>query len=109
MLYDEVTQNRLRDEGVPAVRSSKPVTVTLGDMQERVEARVRSGSYASVSEVVRAGLRALDREEAAVEAVLRRKVQEALDDPRPALPADEVFAELRAHHAARMKAAGRDP
>ncbi|KQQ23648.1 CopG family transcriptional regulator [Methylobacterium sp. Leaf123] len=89
------------------MRSSKPVTVTLGEMQDRVEARVRSGTYASVSEVVRAGLRALEREEAAIETVLHRKVQEALDDPSQPLPADQVFAELRAHHAGRRKA-GRD-
>ncbi|SFM11329.1 type II toxin-antitoxin system ParD family antitoxin [Methylobacterium pseudosasicola] len=89
------------------MRASKPVTVTLGELQEGVDARIRSGRYASVSEVLRAGLRALDREEAALDAVLRQKVQEALDDPRPAIPADEVFAELRAHHADRMKAAKR--
>lgn len=89
------------------MRASKPVTVTLGELQEGVDARVRSGRYASVSEVLRAGLRALDREEAALDAVLRQKVQEALVDPRPAIPADEVFAELRAHHAKRMKAAKR--
>ncbi|CAO4177413.1 type II toxin-antitoxin system ParD family antitoxin [Methylorubrum populi] len=87
------------------MRSSKPVTVTLGEMQERVEARVRSGGYASVSEVVRAGLRALEREEAAVENALGRKVQEALDDPGQPLPADQVFAELRAHHQGRLNAA----
>lgn len=89
------------------MRTSKPVSVTLGELQERVDARVRSGDYASVSEVIRAGLRALDREEAAIETVLRRKVQEALEDPRPSLPADQVFAELRAHHEARLKAAER--
>ncbi len=87
------------------MRTSKPITVTLGELQERVEARVKSGAYASASDVLRAGLRALDREEAAIDAVLREKVRAALDDPRAAIPADEVFAELRAHHATRMKAA----
>lgn len=89
------------------MRASKPVTVTLGDLQDRVEARVRSGSYASVSEVIRAGLRALDREEEALDAILRQRVQEALDDPRPTLPSEQVFAELRTHHAARLRAAKR--
>lgn len=88
------------------MRATKPVTVTLGEMQERVEARVRSGDYASVSEVLRAGLRALDREEATIDAVLRQKVQEALDDPSPTIPADQVFADLRDHHAKRVKASG---
>lgn len=86
------------------MRTSKPVTVTLGEMQQQVDARVRSGAYASVSEVVRAGLRALEREEAVIDAVLRERVREALDDPSPAIPADQVFAELRARHDARVKA-----
>jgi antitoxin ParD1/3/4 len=90
------------------MRSSKPITVTLGEMQEKVEARVRSGAYASASEVVRAGLRALDREEAALDAVLRQKVQEALNDPSPGIPAEQVFEEMRVYHADRLKAAGRD-
>ena len=89
------------------MRASKPLTVTLGELQEGVDARERSGRYASVREVLRAGLRAPDREEAAPDAVLRQKVQEALDDPRPAIRADDVFAESRAHHAKRMKAAKR--
>jgi len=84
-------------------RSSRPVTVTLGDQQERVDARVQSGSYSSVSEVLRAGLRALDREEAAVNKWLRRRIDEALADPRPNLPAREVFQRLREHHSNRLK------
>jgi hypothetical protein len=38
--------------------------------------------------------------EAAVEpldAELRRMIQEALDDPRPPIPADEAFAQVHAH------------
>ena len=42
-------------------RTSRPITVTLGDLQERVELRVKSGAYASASEVMRAAVRALDR------------------------------------------------
>jgi antitoxin ParD1/3/4 len=80
-------------------RTSRPVTVTLGDLRPRVEARVQSGAYASVSEVVRAAVRALDREEAAVTDGLRRAVDESLNDPRPSVPAREVFKRLRAHHA----------
>lgn len=33
----------------------------------------------------------------------RRMIQEALDDPRPSIPAEEVFASLRALHEARLK------
>jgi antitoxin ParD1/3/4 len=79
-------------------RNSQPVTVTLGEMKEAVDARVRSGRYASASEVIRAGLRALDREEKALDDWMRAKIQEALDDPRPSVPADEVFERLWAYH-----------
>lgn len=89
------------------MRTSKPITVTLGELQERVEARVQSGAYASASDVLRAGLRALDREEAAIDAVLRQQVQEAIDDPRALVPADQVFGRLRAHHENRVKAGKR--
>jgi len=40
-------------------RTSSPLTVTLGDLKQRVDARVRSGAYASASEVLRAAIRAL--------------------------------------------------
>lgn len=86
------------------MRTTKPITVTLGELQERVEARVRSGAYSSASEVVRAGLRALDREEEALDELWRRKIQEAYDDPRPSIPAEQVFERLERKHAARMKA-----
>lgn len=32
-----------------------------------------------------------------------RMIEEALDDPRPSIPADDVFAELRARHEARLR------
>lgn len=32
-----------------------------------------------------------------------RMIQESLDDPRPSVPAEEVFAELRARHEARLR------
>jgi antitoxin ParD1/3/4 len=87
-------------------RSSRPITVTLGDLHDRVEARVKSGAYASASEVIRAGLRALDREEAVLDDWLRQRVDEALADPRPDMPAREVFERLRKHHAERAKPEG---
>ena len=53
---------------------SKSVSVSLGDLREGVEARVRSGAYASISEVLQAGVRALDREEAALNHWMREKI-----------------------------------
>jgi antitoxin ParD1/3/4 len=57
---------------------------------------------------MRAALRALDREEAAVDEWLRRRVDEALADPRPNVPAEEVFKRLRSHHARRVKGRRRE-
>ncbi|RVD64874.1 type II toxin-antitoxin system ParD family antitoxin [Mesorhizobium sp. M7A.F.Ca.ET.027.03.2.1] len=90
------------------MRTSKPITVTLGRQQSGLDARLASGAYDSASEVMRAALRALDREEQTIAAIMRAKVQEALDDPRPDIPAEEVFKELRAYHADRMKTSKRD-
>lgn len=84
-------------------RASRPITVTLGDLRAHVEGRVKSGAYASASEVVRAAVRALDREEAALAELLRRRVDEAFADRRPNVPADELFARLRKYHAGRAK------
>jgi len=75
--------------------AAKAVTVTLGDMAEHAERHLASGRFASMSELVRAGLRALDREEAALDALLRAHVAEALADERPAMPMHEAFAAVR--------------
>jgi antitoxin ParD1/3/4 len=86
------------------MRTSKPITVTLGPQQASVDVRLKSGAYGSASEIMRAALRALDREEAALDEVLRRRVEASLADPRPSVPAEKVFARLRAHHAKQVKA-----
>jgi antitoxin ParD1/3/4 len=74
---------------------SKPVTVTLGKMAERAEAHLASGRFASMSELMREGLRALDRQEAMLDELYRAKLAEALADPRPTSSAEETFAEVR--------------
>lgn len=81
-----------------AARPIKPVTVTLGRQGQRAQDRVVAGQYASLSEVVRAGLRALDREEQALDDALRSRIAHALADGRPSLPQADVFARLRDHH-----------
>lgn len=86
------------------MRSSKPITVTLGKQQAFLEDRLASGEYESASEIVRAGLRALEREERLRNESWRRMIQESLDDPRPDVSADEVFAEIEALHNEYVKA-----
>ena len=75
--------------------ASKAVTVTLGNMAERAEAHLAAGKYSTMSEVIREGLRALDRQEALLDAVYKAKLEEALADMRPPVPLAEGLARVR--------------
>ena len=93
---------------MPAVEKR---TISLPAEQARyMDQLVASGGYASVSEVVRAGLRALQEREAAVERWLREEVAPVYDamqaDLRRGLTAEEVDQALQAHHAGRRKRGG---
>ena len=72
-----------------------------------IDALVASGAYASASEVIRAGIRALQERDGAVERWLREDVAAAYDamkaDPSRGIPAEDVFAAVRARHAERVK------
>lgn len=74
------------------------IRVDLGTLRRVVEERVESGSYANPDEVIRAGLLALEREEAGLNEWLTRMAEEALADPRPSIPAAQAFRELRAKY-----------
>ena len=73
-----------------------------------IDAQVASGAFASPSEVVHAGISALQERDAATEQWLREEVARAYDamqaDPSRAILARSVFDDIRGHHAARLKA-----
>jgi antitoxin ParD1/3/4 len=74
-----------------------------------IDSQVRTGAYASASEVVRAGLRALQERDAAVEQWLKSEVAPVYDamkaEPKRAIAAEKVFAALRARHATKLRVA----
>jgi antitoxin ParD1/3/4 len=74
------------------------VVVDLGPFRKSVEERVQAGSYASTDEVIQAGLQALERQEALLNEWLTQQAEESLADPRPSVPAAQVFRELRAKY-----------
>ena len=89
-------------------------TFSLTAEQARyIDQAVTAGAYASPSEVVRAGLRALQERDASVERWLRQEVAPVYDameaDPSRGIPAREVLAAIRARHATRLKSIKRDP
>lgn len=84
------------------------ITIDLGELGPRLRERVESGEYSSPSEVIRAGLEALAREEAALDEHLREQVAEALNDPRPDVPMEDVFERLEQKYAALTAAAKRE-
>jgi antitoxin ParD1/3/4 len=86
------------------MRSTQQFSITLPhDMAEAVERKIQSGAYASVSEVMRDGVRALIERDAAVERWLREEVisgdAEHLANPSKAVPAEEVLPRIKARRA----------
>ena len=86
------------------MRTTQQLSITLPkDMADMVKAKVQTGEYASESEVIRDGLRALLARERAVDDWLREQVGPAYDalkaDPASAVTAEQVRARLAAEHA----------
>ncbi len=89
-------------------------TFSLPSEQARyIDNLVSSGAYATSSEVIRAGLRALQERDSAVERWLREEVVPVVAamqaDPGRALPVDQVMDEIRNLLAERTKASGLEP
>ncbi|MBB4292502.1 putative addiction module CopG family antidote [Rhizobium leguminosarum] len=81
------------------MRSTQQMSITLPvEMAKLVKQRVSNGDYASESEVIREGLRALAERENAVEHWLRTEVAATYDtykaDRSKAKPLDEVWKRL---------------
>ena len=71
------------------MRTTQQLSITLpNDMADVVKTKVKTGEYASESEVIRDGLRALLARDRALKA-----------DPSRAVTADQVRARLAAEHA----------
>jgi antitoxin ParD1/3/4 len=88
------------------MRTTRQLSITLpNDMADTLRARVQSGEYASESEVVREGLRALFARDQAVEEWLRREVATAYDavaaDHSRTVTPQQIRDRLAAEHATR--------
>ena len=86
------------------MRTTRQLSITLpNDMADVVKTKVKTGEYASESEVIRDGLRALLARDRAVESWLHNQVGPAYDalkaDSSRAVTADQVRARLAAEHA----------
>ena len=91
------------------MRSTQQFSVTLtNEMAEMVRAKVESGQYASESEVIREGLRALQAHERALNTWLREQVAPAYHamkaDPSRAVSVEKVRASLAAARRSSLKA-----
>jgi len=91
------------------MRNTKPLTVTLPhDMAAMVKEKVASGEYATESEVIRDGLRALQARDSAFEAWLRDEVvksyEEVRADPSKAVTAEQIMTRI---HEARKARSGK--
>lgn len=93
------------------MRTTKQLSITLPtDMAEEVHRRVASGEYASESEVVRDGLRALSARDHAIESWLHTEVSSAYDelkaDPSQGIPAQQIRDQLAKLHESRVRGNG---
>lgn len=81
------------------------ITITK-QMKEQIDAKVLSGEFASVSEIMRHAVRdylAFDFSTEAKEH-MRKKIEESVNDDGPTYTLDEVMAEIDEIHAQNMKA-----
>lgn len=90
------------------MRKTQSLSITLPhEMAQLIKDKVASGGYATESEVIRDGLRALQERDAAVEQWLRTEGVARYDayhaDPSRIMSADETWNELQRHIKARSR------
>lgn len=86
------------------MRTTQQFSVTLpNEMARLVRKKVASGEYASESEVMRDGLRALEARDRALESWLRRDVAPAFDAIKANPSRGRTAAQVRASLAAERK------
>ena len=83
------------------MRTTQALSVTLPhEMARMLKDKVASGEYATESEVIREGLRALQAQEQAVERWLRGEVARSVDEvaasPDGVIPVEDVLARIKA-------------
>jgi putative addiction module CopG family antidote len=85
------------------MRTTQQMSITLpNEMADAIRTKVRAGEYATESEVIREGLRALLNRDRAIENWLQNQVVEAYDaiksDPSRVVTIDQVRARLAKEH-----------
>lgn len=86
------------------MRTTQQLSITLPkEMASMIKEKVATGEYATESEVIREGLRALIARDRAVDAWFKEQVGPAYDalqsDPSRAIGIEEIRAKLAARHA----------
>lgn len=89
--------------------AAEKISITLTPAMNRmIQKRVKSGQFASSSELIREALRVWQKQEDEHQerlASIRARIQRSIDDPRPSIPAEEVFDRLKKMHQRDLKAA----
>ena len=85
------------------MRTTQQMSITLpNEMADAIRTKVRAGEYATESEVIREGLRALLSRDRAIESWLQNQVGDAYDalkkDPSRAITVEQVRARLASEH-----------
>lgn len=85
------------------MRTTQSLSITLPhEMVQMIKAKVSSGEYATESEVIREGLRALQGRDEAFERWLRTEAALSYDehqaDPSKAVPSEDVLEHVKARY-----------